>query len=168
MNVLDVLNDKVAQELLNSTELARLAYTWSDGTPRVVPVWFTWTGTEVVVASPIEAPKLKVLGSRPEVALTIDSSSWPHHVLMLRGTAEVEPVDGVVPEYAAAAERYFGVEQGRAWVDQLKGLGAKMARVGITPTHATVLDFETRFPTAIARLMAAAGPGLASEAAPQA
>ena len=31
MNVQDVLNDKIAQELLTSTELARLAYTWRDG-----------------------------------------------------------------------------------------------------------------------------------------
>ena len=108
MTVLDVLNDGVARELLASTELARLAYTWSDGSPRVVPVWFHWTGTEVVVASPSRAPKLKVIGSRPQVALTIDSSTWPYHVLLLRGVAQLEKVDGVVPEYAAAAERYFG------------------------------------------------------------
>jgi len=46
MTVQDVLNDHIAQELLGSTELARLAYTWSDGTPRVVPIWFHWTGTD--------------------------------------------------------------------------------------------------------------------------
>ena len=55
MNVLDVLNDKVAQELLASTQLARLAYTWRDGTPRVVPIWFHWTGSELVMASPQQA-----------------------------------------------------------------------------------------------------------------
>ena len=35
-----LLDDPVAQELLHSTNLARLAYTWHDGTPRVVPIWF--------------------------------------------------------------------------------------------------------------------------------
>ena len=55
-----------------------------------------------------------------------------------------------MPEYAAAAERYFGPEQGRAWVAQLEGMGLAWTRIGITPTHATVLDFETRFPSALA------------------
>lgn len=42
-----LLNDPVAQELLHSTVPARLAYTWLDGTPRVVPIWFHWNGEEV-------------------------------------------------------------------------------------------------------------------------
>lgn len=122
MTVLDVLIDPISQELLNSNELARLAYTSSDGTPRVVPIWFHWTGTEVVLASPSAAPKLKVLRSRPDVALAIDRATW-----------------------------------------------ATMERIGITPPHATVLDFEARFPSAIAncsgpqpsrlRHSADAGPG---------
>jgi hypothetical protein len=83
------------------------------------------------------------------VAVTIDGSTWPYHALLLRGVAKLEHVDGVVPEYAAAAERYFGPEQGRAWVAQVAGMPGGMTRVSITPTHATILDFETRFPSAI-------------------
>lgn len=150
MAVREVLNDEVAQELLASRELARLAYTWRDGTPRVVPVWFNWTGTEVVVASPTNAPKVKVLASRPAVAMTIDGSTWPYHTLLLRGTARLDEAEGVVPEYAAAAERYFGPEQGSAWVAQLEHMGVAWTRIGITPTHATILDFVTRFPSALA------------------
>ena len=37
---LSLLNEPVAQELLQSTIPARLSYVWSDGTPRVVPIWF--------------------------------------------------------------------------------------------------------------------------------
>jgi hypothetical protein len=144
-----VLNDKVAQDLLASRELARLAYTWTDGTPRVVPVWFHWTGTEVVVASPFKAPKVKVLLSRPDVALTIDGTTWPYHVLLVRGTASVQEVHGVVPEYAAAATRYFGPEQGPAWVAYVEEKGMSWARIAITPTKATILDFEARFPSAL-------------------
>jgi hypothetical protein len=33
-----------AQELLTTAPLLRLAYTGSDGTPRVVPIGFLWTG----------------------------------------------------------------------------------------------------------------------------
>jgi hypothetical protein len=38
------LKDPVAQQLLQSRIPARLAYTWEDGTPRVVPIGFHWDG----------------------------------------------------------------------------------------------------------------------------
>ena len=60
------------------------------------------------------------------------------YVLLLRGIATVEHTDCVVPEYAAAAKRYFGPKQGSAWVAQLEEMGLAWARIGITPTHATV------------------------------
>src|SRR5579863_6882689 len=153
MTVQEALNDPVAQEMLTSTEPARFAYAWTDGTPRVVPIWFHWTGSEVVLVSPVNAPKFKALSTGVRVALTIDSSTWPHHVLLIRGTAKIEPAQGIVPEYAAAAERYFGPEQGKAWVDQLRRVGAQTTRIGITPTEVRIIDFETRFPSAVAALL---------------
>ena len=39
-----------AQELLTSTSAAHLAYIGRDGTPRVIPVGFFWTGDQVVIA----------------------------------------------------------------------------------------------------------------------
>src|SRR5499425_2847602 len=117
---LDLLQNSVARELLQSKIPARLAYVWKDGTPRVVPIWFHWTGTELVMASPPKAPKLKALAKNPKVAVTIDDNTFPHKVLMIRGSARMEPVDGIVPEYAAAAQRYFGATQGEAWLSQLR------------------------------------------------
>jgi hypothetical protein len=149
MGVLDELDDEVAHELLTSKELARLAYTWWDGTPRVVPICFHWTGSQIVMASPAKAPKVRVLASRPDVAVTIDGTSWPYHALMLRGTAEVRLTEEVVPEYAVAVERYFGAEMGRAWVAQLEERRLGWARIAINPTKVTILDFEKRFPSAI-------------------
>ena len=43
-NVIQVLNDPLAKELLTSAIPVRLAYTGSDGFPRVVPVGFYWNG----------------------------------------------------------------------------------------------------------------------------
>jgi hypothetical protein len=54
---LALLQDPVAQELLNSRQLARLAYVWTDGTPRVVPTWFHWDGRVVALGTPVKAPK---------------------------------------------------------------------------------------------------------------
>lgn len=142
------LADPVAQELLASAVPARLAYSWKDGTPRVVPIWFHWDGERVVFGTPPRAPKLHALDDGAAVAVTIDSNEWPYHVLSIRGTANVERVDGVVPEYAAAAKRYFGEQQGTAWVEQFPP-DMQMWRIAVTPTWANVLDFETRFPSAL-------------------
>lgn len=151
-----LLNDPLAQRLLHATIPARLAYVWHDGTPRVVPIWFHWTGEEIVMAGPPDAPKVAALRATPHVALTIDeASSWPNRVLLLRGDARVETINGIAPEYAAAAARYLGPDQGRAWVANMEQMSNTMTRIAVRPEWVGILDFETRFPQAIASRMGA-------------
>ena len=132
---------------MDSANPARLAYTWLDGSPRVVPIWFHWNGHQFVLGSPPKAPKLVALAADPKVSLTIDDNAWPYKVLLVRGRAEVEMVDDVSPEYELSATRYFGPEQGPAWVSTLRG--KPMARIAITPNWVGIVDFETRFPSAL-------------------
>ncbi len=147
---LNLLRHPAAQELLQSKIPARLAYVWTDGTPRVIPIWFHWNGREIVMASPEKAPKLKALAKNPKVSLTIDDNTFPHKVLLIRGTARLEKVEGIVPEYAKAAERYFSAAQAEAWLGQLRNLVSSMVRITITPEWVGVLDFQARFPSALA------------------
>jgi len=147
---LDLLQHPAAQELLLSKIPARMAYVWTDGTPRVIPIWFHWNGREIVMGTPPKAPKLKALAKNPKVSLTIDDNIFPHKVLLVRGTARLEPLTGLVPEYVLAAERYFGVEQGQAWVRQLRQMISSMVRITVTPEWVGLLDFQTRFPSALA------------------
>jgi translation initiation factor IF-1 len=147
----ELLQDPVAQELLASRIPARLAYIWNDGTPRVVSIWFHWDGTDLVMATLPGAPKLKALRTGDRVAITIDTNDPPHHVLSIRGTAEVIEAEGVVPEYAQAAVRYLGKEQGEAYVGSLPP-AIRMGRIAVRPDQVVVLDFETRFPTAVSSL----------------
>lgn len=146
---LELLQHPASKQLLESTIPARMAYVWTDGTPRVIPIWFHWNGREFVMGTPAKAPKLKALAKNPKVALTIDDNQFPHKVLLVRGTARLEALDGIVPEYAVAAERYFGREQGQAWVEQLRAMVPKMVRITITPEWVGLLDFQTRFPSAL-------------------
>lgn len=150
---LALLNDPLAQDLLQSTSPARLAYVWRDGTPRVVPIWFHWNGKEIVLGTPPKAPKVQALSPNAKVAVSIDDNTWPYKVLQVRGTAQVETLTGVVPEYALAAERYFGADQGRAWVKQVAGMFSNMVRIAVKPEWVAVLDFEKRFPSAIEAAM---------------
>ena len=146
---LSLLQHPVAQELLASKIPARLAYIWTDGTPRVVPIWFHWTGSELVMGTPPKAPKLKALARNPKVSLTIDSNDFPNKVLLIRGSAHLEPVQGIISEYALAAERYFGPQQAQAWMSQLAKMVPSMVRIAITPEWVGLLDFKSRFPSAL-------------------
>jgi hypothetical protein len=147
---LSLLQHPAAQELLHSKIPARLAYIWTDGTPRVVPIWFHWNGGEIVMATPPKAPKLKALAKNPRVSLTIDDNTFPHKVLLIRGSARLEPVEGIVPEYEAAAARYFDADLAKGWLGQLRTLVSSMVRITITPDWVGLLDFQTRFPSALA------------------
>jgi PPOX class probable F420-dependent enzyme len=146
---LGLLQHAASQDLLRSTIPARLAYVGIDGAPRVVPIWFHWNGREFVLGTPPKAPKVKALAKNPRVALTIDENGFPCRVLSVRGTARLETLKGVAAEYALAAERYLGAEQGKVWVQQLGAMVPEMVRVTITPEWVAVLDFQTRFPSAL-------------------
>src|ERR1700757_5319959 len=68
-----------ARELLASTSAAHLAYTGKDGTPRVIPVGFFWTGEQFVIATATTAPKVVALSAPPDGALAIDAGGTPRH-----------------------------------------------------------------------------------------
>ncbi|MCC6803383.1 MAG: pyridoxamine 5'-phosphate oxidase family protein [Anaerolineae bacterium] len=149
----DLLNDPVAQEMLQAPIPMRLAYVWTDGSPRVVPIGFHWTGSEIVAGCPLGAPKLKALAQNPKVALTIDNNKMPYHVLLIRGTASLSTHEGIIPEYVAYCKRYMGEEGAAAWLQQVTPLVPKMVRVAIKPEWVGILDFERRFPSAVERAM---------------
>ena len=146
---LDLLQHASSQALLHSKIPARFAYVWMDGTPRVVPIWFHWNGREIVMATPPKAPKLKALKLHPKVSLTIDENEFPQKVLLIRGTARLETVEGIVPEYAAAANRYFDAQQAEEWLNLLRTRISSQVRITITPEWVGLLDFKTRFPSAL-------------------
>ncbi len=150
---LRLLRSDAAKRLLTSTVPARFAYIASDGTPRVVPTWFHWTGDELVMPSFLSAPhvqhapaRLHALRANPDVAITIDTESFPPVVLSVRGRVTVAEVEGVVPEYALSARRYLGEEQAAAYLAQIDQPGTRMARIAVRPTWVGVLDFQTRLP----------------------
>ena len=151
---LALLNEPVAQKLLNSTIPARLAYNWSDGTPRVQPMWFHWNGEQIVMASPPNAPKLKVLSQNAKVALTIDDKDFPYKVLLVRGTVQVEVVQGMVPEYVASAKRYLGEEGSKGFLEWYGGMfPEENVRITVQPQWVGLIDMETRFPSAFEAAM---------------
>jgi hypothetical protein len=113
-----------------------------------VPIWFHWDGEEIVMGTPPRAPKLKALKDGDRVAVTIDSTDWPYKALLVRGVASVTRVDGITSEYQQSAIRYFGEEQATAWVSQFP-TDMQMWRIAVRPDEVAILDFESRFPSAL-------------------
>jgi DICT domain-containing protein len=132
-----------AQALLASTSAAHLAYVGKDGTPRVVPVGYYWTGEEFVVSTAPTAPKVAALAVRPDVALAIDGGDTPEQAraLSVRGRADVEIVDGVVPEYLAAARESMDAQSAAEFERNVRAMYGQMARIAITPDWVRYYDF---------------------------
>jgi len=151
--VTEVLNRPLSRELL-SRDLTRLAYVAKDGTPRNVPIGFTWNGAEIVLCTTKNAPKLPSLRANPMVALTIDTEVHPPKMLLIRGRVELDVVDGIPEEYLQMNGSYeMTAEQRVEWEAEVRSLYDGMVRIVVTPTWAKLIDFETTLPTPVEELM---------------
>lgn len=146
---LRLLESEVAQRLLTSNPLARLGYVAHDGTPRVIPMGYLWTGAEIVMATVNGSAKIRSLRNRPDVALSIDSAGPPPDVLLIRGRAELSDTGGVPDEYAQMQTRAYGAEQAAAAVEMFRRSGVKMTLIVVRPSWVGTLDFVNRMPAAI-------------------
>jgi hypothetical protein len=148
-----ILNRPLSQELL-ARDLTRLAYVAKDGTPRNVPIGFVWNGAEIVMCTAKNAPKLAALRHNPAVALTIDTEVHPPKILLIRGRAELDVVDGIPDEYLQMNGSYeMTAEQRVEWEAEVRSLYDGMVRIVVTPTWAKLIDFETTLPSAVAELV---------------
>jgi general stress protein 26 len=151
--IAEVLNRPISRELL-SRDLTRLAYVATDGTPRNVPMAFTWNGSEIVMCTTKNAPKLASLRANPTVALTIDTEVHPPKILLIRGRVELDVVDGIPDEYLRMNGSYqMTAEQRVEWEAEVRSLYDGMVRIVVTPTWAKLIDFETTLPSAVEELI---------------
>ncbi|MFD9549915.1 pyridoxamine 5'-phosphate oxidase family protein [Nocardia salmonicida] len=152
--ITEILNRPHSRELL-ARDLLRMAYVAKDGTPRNVPVGFAWNGAEIVVCTSTNAPKLPSLRDNPAVALTIDTEVHPPKMLLIRGRAELDVVDGIPAEYLEMNGSYeMTAEQRVVWEAEVHSLYEGMVRIVITPTWVKLIDFETTLPSAVEELIA--------------
>jgi hypothetical protein len=151
--ITEVLNRPLSQEML-ARDITRLAYIARDGAPRNVPIGFTWNGTEVVMCTTKNAPKLPALRQNPMVALTIDTEVHPPKILLIRGKAELDVVEGIPDEYLQMNGSYtMTPEQRVEWEAEVRSLYDGMVRIVVTPTWAKLIDFEATLPSAVEELV---------------
>lgn len=151
--IAEILNRPLSQELL-ARDLCRLAYVAKDGTPRNIPIAFAWNGKEAVMCTSKNAPKLASLRQNPAVAITIDTEVHPPKILLVRGTVELDEVEGIPEEYLEMNGSYeMTAEQRVEWEAEIRSLYDGMVRIVMTPTWAKLIDFETTLPSAVEELV---------------
>lgn len=150
----EVLNRPLSKELL-ARHLTRLAYIGRDGTPRSIPIGFTWNGAELIMCTTKNAPKVPALRSDPAVALTIDTEVHPPKILLIRGRAELDFVEGIPDEFLEMNNTdRMTPEQRTEWEAEVRSLYRDgMVRIVVTPTWAKLIDFETTLPSAVEELV---------------
>jgi hypothetical protein len=111
---------------------------------------------QVVMATVPKSAKVRALRQNPQVALTIDTQDqWPPRVLLIRGPAQVEVVDGVPDFYVEASRKLVPAAYFEGWEQGVRALYHQMVVITIKPEWAKLLDFETTLPKAVEDLLQA-------------
>ncbi|MGH3772869.1 MAG: pyridoxamine 5'-phosphate oxidase family protein [Pseudonocardiaceae bacterium] len=125
----------------------------------MVPVGFHWNGTQLIVCTATNTPKVAALTANPKVALTIDTDTQPPNVLLVRGTATIDVVEGVAPEYLEGAKKGIRALHWPEFEANVRATYEQMARITIIPEWAKLMDFKTRFPSFLHKLAKEARSG---------
>jgi hypothetical protein len=148
-----VMELPISRQLLHDECILHLSYTAQDGAPRVIPIGYLWDGAHFLMWTIPHSAKVSALRADGRVAITIDVMGPPPRVLLARGRATLETVDGVPDGYLEASHRTLPRE---AWDDfdtQVRGLYKQMTAITVTPDWAKLLDFETTAPSAVEKLV---------------
>ncbi|MEM9037156.1 MAG: pyridoxamine 5'-phosphate oxidase family protein [Actinomycetota bacterium] len=115
--------------LLEGRTPARLAWVGPTATPRLAPMWFEFTGVELLLSTFSGARKVSDLAVNPDVTISLDTESFPYRSLRIGGTATLEHTDGLTDSYRRCASRYLGPELAARWCDELGSASQVLIRV---------------------------------------
>ena len=85
--------------LLHGEPVVWLSTVRPDGGPHLVPIWFSWDGREILIASKPHAQKVRNVRGNPGVMLALGEAEDDFDVGLLEGRAEVldAPAADVLP-----------------------------------------------------------------------
>jgi PPOX class probable F420-dependent enzyme len=80
-----------AERRLREDAIGWLVTVRPDGTPIPVPVWFVWDGESILVYSQPRTGKVRNIAANPRAALHLRTDEHGDDVVVLIGTARVDP-----------------------------------------------------------------------------
>lgn len=107
-----------------------------DGRPHLVPVWFLWDGSTILICSQPNQQKIRNLRHNAAVMLALDTAKQGGDIVMFEGTAVLlddAEVNATVPAYVA---KYASRIQAMGWNAETMAKSYSQA-IRITPTKFT-------------------------------
>jgi PPOX class probable F420-dependent enzyme len=111
-----------AREHLRDDVVAWLATVAPDGRVQTSPISFLWEGAgdvgTILFYSKPNTPKLRNIAAHPQVSFNLNSDEYADHVLIIEGTAAIEPDcarSDLHPSYAAKYHgplEHWGLDEG--------------------------------------------------------
>jgi PPOX class probable F420-dependent enzyme len=99
-------NDAYALARLDEERVAWLTTVTPDGQPQTAPVWFIRDGDGILVYSDNRAKRIANLGANPRVSFHLRTDPRGYDLLIIEGTARIDPAAPTMPEHAAYCARY--------------------------------------------------------------
>jgi PPOX class probable F420-dependent enzyme len=96
------------ERYLAERQIIWLITTGDDGAPQPSPVWFLHESATLLIYSKHSAPKVRNIQARPAVALHFDSDPHGNDVVILHGTATLDPAAPRGDKHPAYVEKYRG------------------------------------------------------------
>jgi len=98
-----------AVERLASEKIGWLTTVNAGGQPQSSPLWFLWTGKEVLVYSQTIAPRLRNIAVNPMVAFNLHTDRGGGSVVSIEGTAGIDPDGPLCSANAPYVAKYGGM-----------------------------------------------------------
>ena len=105
-----------------------------DGGPHLIPIWFSWDGREILIASKPGAQKVRNLRANPVAMLALGEAEEDFDVGLLEGRAELLPEPAAVSLPAAHLVKYRG-EMARLGLGADEFLATYSQVIRIRPTR---------------------------------
>lgn len=132
---------RVAQRLEHE-HIIWLTTVRADGVPQPSPVWFLWDGTDILMYSRPNTPKLRNMAQNPAVALHFNSDERGGDIVVFTGTARIEAHALPSTDVPAYIEKYRGGIAGIGMNPESFAAAYPVA-VRITPTNVRGHQFRT-------------------------
>ena len=120
--------------LLREEPVVWLSSVRPDGGPHIVPIWFSWDGREVLIASKPHAQKVRNLRANPSVMLALGEAEDDFDVGLLEGRAELPdaPAAALLPAFHLAK---YSRQMAAIGLSQAEFLATYSQVIRIVPTR---------------------------------
>jgi PPOX class probable F420-dependent enzyme len=146
--------------LLRTEPVIWLSSVRPDGRPHLIPIWFSWDGQDIHVASKPEAQKIRNLRANPTVMLALGEAEVDFDVGLLEGRAELldRPASAVLPpgHLSKYTARMAGIGLSR---DEFLATYSQVIRITPTrflPWHGRTVPVSARTTAPLDRRLASA------------